>query len=238
VKRAFDIVVSLAALILVAPLLAVAMLAIWAGDGHVPLYRGWRVGRDGRAFRMLKLRSMMPGAAALGGTHTPTGDPRITTVGRHLRRLKLDELPQLINVLMGDMSLVGPRPNTRCHGVDRYTPAEMRLLSVRPGITDLASIVFFDEGDLLDGASDPDARHDAVVRPWKSRLGLLYVAHRSFADDLRLLGLTALAIVAKPAALRGAERVLTRWTSDETLRRVCCRREPLPFGAPPDVAVS
>ncbi|MGN6819336.1 MAG: sugar transferase, partial [Sphingomonas sp.] len=206
-KRAIDVAVALAVLIVAAPLLAVAMLAIWAEDGGAPLYRGVRVGRGDRDFRMLKLRSMRIDADRLGGTSTARSDVRVTVIGRIVRRWKIDELPQFWNVLIGEMSLVGPRPNMRTGGVDRYTLAELHLLDIRPGITDLASIVFSDEGDILDGAADPDALYDTVIRPWKSRLGLLYVEHRDLATDLRLLWLTALAILAKPMALRGVDAI-------------------------------
>lgn len=234
-KRLLDIALSLVALTMASPLIGAAMLAIWAQDGHSPLYRGVRVGRGNLDFRMIKLRSMAIDAGERGGTSTAISDGRITAVGRFVRRWKLDELPQFWNVLTGDMSVVGPRPNVRFGGVDRYTPGEKRLLDVRPGITDLASIVFSDEGDILDGAADPDALYDAVIRPWKSRLGLLYVAQRDFATDLRLVWLTALAIVAKSAALRGVDAILARWNADPALRRVCARVAPLPGATPPGV---
>jgi lipopolysaccharide/colanic/teichoic acid biosynthesis glycosyltransferase len=236
VKRALDLLVALAGLAAVSPLLGLAMLAIWAQDGHSPLHRGVRVGRGGRDFRMLKLRSMRAGAERQGGTSTARDDARITPLGHWLRRSKLDELPQLWNVVRGEMSLVGPRPNTRRGGVERYTAQEMRLLGVRPGITDLASIVFADEADILDGAADPDARYDAVIRPWKSRLGLLYVERRSFGADLAILGLTALAIPARPLALRGVDAVLARWGADDALRSVCRRSAPLRQADPPGAA--
>jgi lipopolysaccharide/colanic/teichoic acid biosynthesis glycosyltransferase len=235
-KRALDIVVALAALVASSPLLAIAMLAIWAQDGGTPLYRGIRVGRGNRDFRMAKLRSMHLDASSRGGTSTSKSDTRVTAVGRIVRRWKIDELPQFWNVLVGEMSLVGPRPNTRAGGVDRYTPAELHLLDMPPGITDLSSIVFADEGDILDGAADPDAAYDAMIRPWKSRLGLLYVDRRDFATDLRLLWLTTLAIIARPAALRGVDAILARWNADPDLRRVCARSAPLPAARPPEPA--
>lgn len=234
-KRALDVAIALAVLIVAAPLLAVAMLAIWAEDGGAPLYRGVRVGRGNRDFRMLKLRSMRIDADRLGGTSTARSDIRVTAIGRIVRRWKIDELPQFWNVLIGEMSLVGPRPNMRTGGVDRYTLAELHLLDIRPGITDLASIVFSDEGDILDGAADPDALYDTVIRPWKSRLGLLYVEHRDLATDLRLLWLTALAIVAKPVALRGVDAILAHWHADPALRCICARAAPLPTALPPEL---
>lgn len=232
-KRLGDILLALLMLVLSAPVVALAMLLIWLQDGHAPLYRAVRVGRGGRDFRMVKLRTMVRDAEQRGGTSTAKSDTRVTPLGHQLRRWKIDELPQFWNVLKGEMSLVGPRPNTRRGGVDRYSAEEMRLLTVRPGITDLASIVFSDEGNILEGASDPDALYDAVIRPWKSRLGLLYVDHAAPMTDMRIIGLTALAIVAKPAALAGVGVILARWEADVDLRRVCRRQAPLIQAEPP-----
>jgi lipopolysaccharide/colanic/teichoic acid biosynthesis glycosyltransferase len=232
-KRLGDILLALLMLVLSAPVVALAMLLIWLQDGHAPLYRAVRVGRGGRDFRMVKLRTMVRDAEQRGGTSTAKSDTRVTPLGHQLRRWKIDELPQFWNVLKGEMSLVGPRPNTRRGGVDRYSAEEMRLLTVRPGITDLASIVFSDEGNILEGASDPDALYDAVIRPWKSRLGLLYVDRAAPMTDMRIIGLTALAIVAKPAALAGVGVILGRWEADVDLRRVCRRQAPLIQAEPP-----
>jgi lipopolysaccharide/colanic/teichoic acid biosynthesis glycosyltransferase len=232
-KRIFDVVVAMVVLTAAAPVLLAAMVLIFLQDGGAPLYRGVRVGRHGRDFRMLKLRSMRIDAERCGGSSTAASDVRITPVGAVLRRWKLDELPQFWNVLVGDMSVVGPRPNLRRGGVDRYTGEEMRLLTVRPGITDLSSIVFCDEADILDGAPDPDARYNAVIRPWKSRLGLLYVDEGSFRTDLRIMWLTVLAILAKPMALQGVAAMLSDWRVDEPLLRICSRRAPLPKAEPP-----
>lgn len=232
-KRLSDILLSLAALIVVSPVLAVLAFVIWASDGGSPWYRAARVGRGNRDFLMLKLRTMSVDAEAVGGTSTARFDPRITAVGGFLRRWKLDELPQFVNVLLGQMSIVGPRPNTRRGGVERYTQEEMRLLSVRPGITDLSSIIFADEADILHGATDPDAVYDAVIRPWKSRLGLLYIDRRSWLADLRILCLTAVAMVARQAALKGVAGLLRQWEADEALRHTCLRTSAVPHADPP-----
>ncbi len=182
---------------------------------------------------MAKLRTMTVDADQRGGSSTSRTDPRITPPGRTVRRWKIDELPQFWNVLVGQMSLVGPRPNVRRGGVDRYTPGELALLSARPGVTDLASIVFADEADVLEGAPDPDARYDRLIRPWKSRLGLLYLQRRSFWIDVRIIALTALGIVVRSAALQGVDRILVAWGADEALRSVCRRDGPLPRAEPP-----
>src|SRR5688500_10360169 len=230
VKRALDIVLATLILALASPLLLALLLLIWAADGASPIYRGLRVGRGGRDFAMLKLRSMVPDAEQRGGTSTSSLDERLTPLGPLLRRWKLDELPQFWNVLRGDMSVVGPRPNTRSGGVDRYTTEEMRLLTVKPGITDLASIVFFDEGEILAGSADPDALYDAVIRPWKSQLGLLYIDNASARLDLKILWLTALALTSRQLARRGVVRILRRLRADPALIEVCRRTGPLPTG--------
>jgi lipopolysaccharide/colanic/teichoic acid biosynthesis glycosyltransferase len=232
-KRSLDIVLALLALLLAAPPLVLAALLIWFEDGHGPFYRGTRVGRGGRDFRMVKLRTMVSGGERLGGTSTAATDARLTSLGALLRRWKIDELPQFWNVLVGDMSVVGPRPNIRAGGVEHYTAEERKLLSVRPGITDLASIVFADEGDILSGAPDPDVLYDAIIRPWKNRLGLLYVAHRSLALDCRLIAATALALVSRRSALHRVNRLLKQIDADPSLREICLRENPLPAGAPP-----
>lgn len=234
-KRLFDAGVSAIALLLLSPLF-ILLCALVATDGGPPIYAGIRVGRGNRDFRMFKFRTMALDADRAGGTSTARSDPRVTGLGRPLRRWKVDELPQLANVLAGQMSLVGPRPNTRAGGVDRYSPDEMGLLSVRPGITDLASIVFADEADILDRAPDADAAYDLLIRPWKSRLGLLYLDRRTFAADLRIIALTLLTIFARPVALRGAVRLLEAWGAEPDLIAVCRRTKglmpPARFGLP------
>ncbi|GAA4947295.1 GNAT family N-acetyltransferase [Actinoplanes utahensis] len=193
-KRALDITVAAGALLATAPVAAAAAWAVKREDGGPVLYRGTRIGRYGRPFAMLKFRSMVVDAARLGGPSTADDDPRLTRAGAFLRRWKLDELPQLVNVLIGDMSLVGPRPQV-ASDVRRYTGPEMRLLDVRPGVTDWASIVFHDEGRILAGHEDVDRAYDELIRPGKIALGLAYVDHRGFGTDLRILLITALTLV-------------------------------------------
>jgi lipopolysaccharide/colanic/teichoic acid biosynthesis glycosyltransferase len=232
-KRLMDILLSLVLLVLASPAILAGMVVVAAHDKASPIYWAPRVGRRGRDFHMAKLRTMTVDADRRGGSSTSRSDARITQPGRALRRWKIDELPQLWNVLIGQMSLVGPRPNVRRGGVDRYTPQEMGLLAARPGVTDLASIVFSDEEVLLEGAADPDARYDRLIRPWKSRLGLLYLSRRTLWVDLRIIALTVVAIVAKRAALQGVDRILAEWDASDDLRSVCRREGPLPWTAPP-----
>jgi lipopolysaccharide/colanic/teichoic acid biosynthesis glycosyltransferase len=237
-KRLIDIMVSALAVMLAIPLLLPVMLAIWLEDRGPPLFFAARVGQGNRDFAMVKLRSMVVDAPSRGGTSTAATDLRITRMGHLIRRWKLDELPQFWNVLAGQMSLVGPRPNTRRFGVDAYTPAEMRLLTVLPGITDLASIVFADEGEILAGSADPDRLYDGVIRPWKSRLALLYVERRSLAADLRILALTALALVDRDRALTGVAEMVAAWGGSDDLVRLCLRNRPLPFALPPGMGTA
>jgi len=232
-KRLLDIAASLAGLVLLAPLLVILAVAIYLQDHHSPFYIADRTGRGGRSFRMVKLRSMVVRADVTGVDSTAGDDPRITALGRFIRRFKLDEVPQLWNVLRGDMSLVGPRPNV-ARETALYTEDEKRLLSARPGITDLASIVFSDEGEILRGSDDPDLRYNQVIRPWKSRLGLLYVdAPPSISRDLSVVRLTALGAVDRAAALEGVRRISASLGADETLLRVIDRSAPLPVAPPP-----
>lgn len=231
-KRLFDIVVSLFGLIVASPIMIPVMVAVWLQDFHSPFYIAPRVGKGGGLFRMVKLRSMVIGADKTGVDSTAAGDKRITGVGRFIRRYKLDELSQLWNVLKGDMSLVGPRPQVQ-RDVALYTVEERRLLSVKPGITDISSIVFADEGDILKDKPDPDLAYNQLIRPWKSRMGLFYVDHQSLLLDLRLIYLTVVTILSRKRALDGVHQVLTSLRADETLKRVALRQEPLQPYPPP-----
>lgn len=208
-KRVFDVVIAALGLLLLSPLILGAMLLVCAQDRHSPLYISRRVGRHGRSFPMVKIRSMVVAADRTGVSSTAATDLRITPIGHFIRRWKLDELTQLYNVLTGDMSLVGPRPNT-ANEVAFYTPAQRRLLSVRPGISDFASIVFSDEAEILRDSDNPDQLYRDIIWPWKSELGLLYVRHRHLSLDLRLIFITTIAIFDRRRALRMLQPVLAR----------------------------
>ena len=153
-------------------------------------------------------------------------------MGGVIRRLKLDEVSQLWNVASGDMSLVGPRPNVE-RDVRLYTLVERRLLSVRPGITDFASIVFADEGEILRGATDPDLRYNQVIRPWKSRMGLHYVEVRSVGLDLRLIAATVVNGFSRRRALDWVAKMLKETEADPVLADIAERTKPLEAGPPP-----
>lgn len=183
-KRAMDVVASVLGLVLVSPILAVAALAVRLTSAGPVLFRQPRVGRHGRSFEILKFRSMRTGVA--GPSVTPGGDARVTPVGKILRRSKIDELPQLWNVLVGDMSLVGPRPEMRKF-VDLFRADYARILSVRPGITDYAAIDYRDEEAVLATSKDPEAAYTKVVLPAKIELYHRYLDHMSLMTDVALI---------------------------------------------------
>ena len=195
-KRIFDIVFSVCGLLILNPLLIIIALIIKVNGRGPVFYSGLRVGLHGKLFRMLKFRTMVAYAEKLGGPSTSDADPRITKVGKLLRKYKLDELPQLINVLKGEMSFVGPRPEVK-HYVDMFTEEEKSILTVRPGITDWASLWNPDEGSILAGSPDPEKAYMEKIRPTKLKLQLKYVKEHSFSNDMKIILLTLKTIFIK-----------------------------------------
>jgi lipopolysaccharide/colanic/teichoic acid biosynthesis glycosyltransferase len=189
-KRAFDVISAGMALVVLSPVLLGVALAIRLRDGSPVLFRQRRVGRHGELFVLLKFRTMRPDAAPGGGL-TIGDDPRVTPLGRFLRRHKVDELPQLVNVLKGDMSVVGPRPELE-EFVAAYPDDYREILRLRPGLTDLASIKYRDEAALLAGSADPRRTYLEDVLPDKIRLAKEYLRTRSLALDLRVIARTLL----------------------------------------------
>ena len=187
---------SLFGLIIISPVLIFLGLLIKGEDGGPMFYRGVRVGRYGKLFKIFKFRTMVVGAEKLGGPSTANDDPRITRAGRLIRKYKLDEVPQLINVFKGEMSLVGPRPEVQ-HYVDMFTEKERAILTVRPGITDWASLWNPDEGRILSGSPDPERTYMEEIRPTKLRLQLKYVRERSFFVDLDIILKTVATVISK-----------------------------------------
>jgi len=185
-KRLFDTTCSLFGLLILSPLLILIALRINGEDEGPIFYRGVRIGLGGKTFHIFKFRTMVVNADRMGGSSTADDDPRITRIGKKLRKHKLDELPQLINVFLGDMSLVGPRPEVP-HYVNMYTDEEKAILTVRPGITDWASLWNPDEGAILAESPDPEKTYMEKIRPEKIRLQLKYVRERSFWKDLIIL---------------------------------------------------
>jgi lipopolysaccharide/colanic/teichoic acid biosynthesis glycosyltransferase len=185
-KRALDLIGSFLGLLLLLPLLIAVAILIKVGSQGPVFYRGVRAGRYGKPFRIFKFRTMVMNADKIGGPSSSADDPRITRVGSFLRRYKLDEMPQLLNVLKGEMSLVGPRPEVLQY-VAMFSTEEKAILSVPPGITDWASIANSDEGGRLAGSPDPEKTYLEEIRPEKIRLQLEYVRRRSFGTDIRIL---------------------------------------------------
>lgn len=192
-KRSFDVIGASLAIVLLSPLLLLIALLVGMTSQGPLIYRGRRIGLHGRAFHMYKFRTMVRDAEKLGGTSTGQGDVRITRTGRVLRKYKLDELPQFFNVLKGDMSLVGPRPEVEEY-TRLYSTEEQLILSVRPGITDYSSVRFANLAEIL-GAEEPDRMFAERVLPVKNALRLRYVREQSFTNDLRILVRTARAVM-------------------------------------------
>ena len=231
-KRLLDIILASFGLLIFLPILLLFIFLIWTQDFRSPFYSALRIGRDGKKFNMYKLRSMKVGSDKSGVESTSKDDERITKIGFFIRASKMDELSQLWNVLFGSMSIVGPRPNTP-NGVSVYTDKEKELLSIRPGITDISSIVFSDEGDILMGKKDPDDSYDKLIRPWKSKLGLLYVQKQSLLLDFKLIIYTCIAIYSRERALNCINIELQKISDNLELIQVCRRKEDLYPSEPP-----
>jgi lipopolysaccharide/colanic/teichoic acid biosynthesis glycosyltransferase len=192
-KRLFDISFSVFSLVLLLPVMVVIAIMVKVSSPGPVLYRGLRAGKLGQNFKILKFRTMVFNAENLGGYSTAANDPRFTPVGRFLRRYKLDELPQFLNVLVGQMSLVGPRPQVLYY-TDQYEGDEKLILSVPPGITDLASLYFSDMDTVL-GDVNIDSKYATEVEPLKNKLRLRYVREASFLLDVRILVETAFKLI-------------------------------------------
>ena len=201
-KNVFDAVVSFLGLVVLCPLFLVLALCIKLEDKGPVFYRGVRVGKHGKIFRIFKFRSMVVDAEKIGGHSTPEDDGRITRIGKVLRKYKFDELPQLINILRGEMSFVGPRPEVQ-HYVNMYTEEEKKvILNVRPGITDWASLWNPDEGLMLAGSPDPEKRYREEIRPVKIKYQLKYAREHSFFTDLKIIFLTIFILIARKRVAR------------------------------------
>jgi len=186
-KRFFDLIFSALGLIIASPLLVILSLAIKISSPGPVFFRGERIGKNGNPFKIYKFRSMVENAEELGGPSTASDDPRLTKIGLFLKKFQLDELPQLINVIRGQMSFVGPRPEVKMY-VDMMTEEERNtILSVSPGMTDLASLWNFHEGEILKGSADPEKTYLEKIRPEKIRLQIKYVKERSFLLDIKII---------------------------------------------------
>lgn len=194
IKRGLDVIAALVGLIVLAPLFVVTAILIKADSSGPVFFRQERMGKGFRPFRIYKFRTMVKDAPRKGGALTASGDARITKIGKILRQTKIDELPQLINILRGDMSLVGPRPEVRQY-VELFRKHYETILAVRPGLTDLASIKYRDESAILARAENPEQEYIQRILPDKLRLGEEYVRQSSLAFDLTLIFKTILALI-------------------------------------------
>ncbi len=202
VKRVFDVALSFTGLVFLCPLFGIIALLIKLDSRGPIFYRGLRAGRFGRPFKIFKFRTMIADSDKIGPIGTPEGDPRVTKVGTLLRQHKLDELPQLINVLKGEMSLVGPRPEAFLY-FQFYTEEEKKaVLSVCPGITDYGSLRFHDEGKLLDPKEDPVETYIEKIRDEKVKLQLQYIRDQSLWVDLKIISSTVITIITTRLAKR------------------------------------
>lgn len=194
-KRLFDIFFSLLGILILLPLfILISLLIVFDSKGGV-FYQQNRVGRNNKDFKLLKFRSMKVGADTKGLLTVGNKDNRITTIGYFIRKYKIDELPQLFNVLVGDMSLVGPRPEVRKY-VEIYTDRQLKVLSIRPGITDYASLEYFDENELLAQSENPEKTYIEEVMPAKLALNLYYIEKRSLVEDMKIIWRTLKRIIA------------------------------------------
>ena len=232
IKRLVDILASFFGLLFFSPILMIAMFLIWKKDKKSPFYIAPRLGKNGIPFKMIKLRSMVVDADKSGVVSSSNNDMRITPIGHKIRKYKLDEFIQLWNVLNGDMSLVGPRPNVKDE-TDLYTDIEKKLLLIRPGITDFSSIVFSDEGEILEGKENPNLTYNQLIRPWKSRLGLIYINNQSFLLDIKIIIHTLVAIFSRQRALNWVVSQLKLFNVDSKVVKISKREQDLyPFPPP------
>jgi lipopolysaccharide/colanic/teichoic acid biosynthesis glycosyltransferase len=232
IKRLFDMVFSLILVVLLSPLLILFSFLIWKQDKEQPFYIAERVGKNEKLFKMMKFRSMVVNADKSGIDSTTSNDPRITSLGHFIRKYKIDELPNFFNIFLGQMSFVGPRPNVK-RETDIYTNVEKLLLSVRPGITDLASIVFSDEGEILSNSQDPDLDYNQLIRPWKSRLGIFYVENNSLLVDIKLILITIIALISRRRALLAVSRLLAKLDASANLVSIALREQTIVPTPPP-----
>ena len=234
-KPIFDFAI---ALILFSILLIPALyfsIRIFLQDFSNPFYVPQRVGKNKKNYNMIKFRSMIVNADSNKVDSTSSSDERITSLGHFIRRFKIDEIPNLINILTFKMSFVGPRPNV-LREVSLYTKEEMKILHMRPGITDISSIVFADEGDILENSSDPDLDYNQLIRPWKSRLAIFYTENASLFLDLKLMILTLYNFVDREKTLTIISNTLSNLNADKNLVKIVLRNNKLVPTPPPGMS--
>ena len=232
IKRLTDIIISFLLLILFSPIFLILIIIIFFTDFNSPFYISSRVGINGKIFKMIKFRSMKKIDSLSHIVSTSNNDPRITPIGFFIRKYKIDELSQLINVFIGNMTLVGPRPNVKVE-VDLYNNKERRILSVKPGITDISSLVFYDLNHILSDSTDPNITYNQLIRPWKSRLALFYVKNKNFFLDIYILFATFISLFSRKKTLSLILIILRKYKSSKKLISVCKRNKPLIPYPPP-----
>ena len=226
IKRISDIILSLVLLVLLSPIILFLSILIFVQDFHSPFYISNRIGKNKKKFKLYKFRSMIVNADKSGVNSTSDNDKRITKLGNFLRKYKIDEIMQLLNVIKNEMSFVGPRPNVETD-VKLYSLEEEKLLSVKPGITDFSSIVFSDEGEILSSSKNPDYDYNRLIRPWKSRLGLVYVKKKNFFLDLTILFLTFLNLFNRIKTLNIIYSILKKIDTNTELHNIILRKQDL-----------
>lgn len=232
--RLVDVIFSVIGLAATSPVWFLALLLVWLEDKRNPIYIAWRVGFNCELFKMYKIRTMIVDADKSKVDTTAKDDPRLTFIGKFIRKYKIDELLQLFNVLNGTMSFVGPRPNVK-REVDIYTNEELKLLSVRPGVTDFSSIVFSDLAEIMANEKDPNIAYNQLVRPWKSRLGLFYVDNMSLLLNIKLITFTILSIFDRAKVLIKISLLLKRLNADPILTEFVKREKELKPYPPPGI---
>lgn len=227
-KILIDKFISVFVLVIFFPFIVVCLLLVFLKDFSNPIYISTRVGKNFKNFNLLKIRSMINNADKSGVTSTSSNDKRITYIGKFIRKTKMDEILQLINVIKGDMSLVGPRPQIPSE-VKFYSDYEKNLLSIKPGITDFSSIIFSDEGEILKDSQDPNTDYNTLIRPWKSKLGIFYINNHNNFIDINLMALTFLSIFNKKIVLQKISKLLKKLNANDDLvylaKRECNLKE-------------
>ena len=226
-KRIIDFFFSFLGILCLLPIFILTSLIIYFNDFNFPFYTPLRMGKNMKPFRMFKFRSMVINADNLGGSSTSINDKRVTSIGKIIRRYKLDELSQLLNVFIGDMSLVGPRPQVIDHVINEYSEEEKKILNIKPGITDFSSIIFSDEGEILANSKNPDFDYNQLIRPWKSRLAIFYLNKRNVIIDLELIFFTLISIYSRDIALKLVSKKLVSLGADKELVQLSTRKFPL-----------
>ena len=230
--RLLDLFVSSVGIIICFPIILISCFIILLQDFNNPFYVANRIGLNNKSFKMFKLRSMIKDAEKTGVDSTSSDDIRITKIGKIIRKFKIDEVPQLINVFLGEMSLVGPRPNVY-RETKQYTIEEKKLLTVLPGITDIASIVFSDENDILRGTKDPDLKYNQLIRPGKNYLALFYIQNKSFVLNIYIIYLTILSFLDRGRSLDKIAMLLEKKQTPKFIIDIASRKYKLNSLPPP-----